>query len=45
MILLGQFSEIIKFCETLCILWSGVLEWGVGVEYWSGMELNFGVKK
>ena len=23
----------------LCIIWGGVLEWGDGVEYWSGIIL------
>ena len=27
------------------ILWSGVLELSYGVEYWSGVESNFGVAK
>ena len=31
--------------KALCILWSGVLEWSVGAEYWSGVESNVGVKK
>ena len=26
----------------LCILWSGVLERSVGLEYWSGVESDFG---
>ena len=29
----------------VCILWSGVLERSDGVEYWSGLETNFGVAK
>ena len=29
----------------LCILWCGVLELSYGVEYWSGVESNFGVAK
>ena len=28
-----------------CIIWSGVLERIYGVEYWSGVESNFGVAK
>ena len=27
------------------ILWSGVLEWSFGVEYWCGLESNFEVAK
>ena len=29
----------------LCILWSGVLEQSFGVEYWSGVDSNFGGQK
>ena len=29
--------------EGTVYLWSGVLEWSLGVEYWSGVESNFGV--
>ena len=28
---------------SLCIVWSGVLEWSFGVEYWIEVESNFGV--
>ena len=31
------------FIRALCILWSGVLERSVGVEYWSEVESDFGV--
>ena len=27
----------------LCSLWSGVMEQSAGVEYWSGVESDFGV--
>ena len=36
---------LLALCWALCIPWSGILEWLVGVECWSGLESIFGVKR
>ena len=38
-------NDYLEHDAARCILWSGVLERSFGVEYWSGVESNFGVAK
>ena len=42
---MGQNASLIHHRSALCNLWSGVMEWSHGVEFWSGflsgMEFNF----
>ena len=42
-LLYGPHREKSGFDVAPCILWSGVFEWSCGVEYWSGVESDFGV--
>ena len=40
----GQLQDnigILAFSRALCNLWSGVMEWSLGVESWSGVWSGF----